>query len=252
MRHSDEYGYSEIDIPFLTNMNDKKSINKEKVIDDILQVLDTFCKPVHIQISKLELHELSEVILEDLKARVEQDPIALNDQFIYSLSKSFKVIFYYRIANFLFYLEEQDENLLHKFCAFKISEYAAVTCAIEIHPEAKIGKRFVIDHGINTLIGATSIIGDDCTLLQNVVLGARKITFNKKGKRHPTIGNNVYISGGVRLLGPIHIGDHVMIYPDCIVTDDIPDYSKIKLQKKHLVITKNQKVMDNKNHKKTI
>jgi len=236
--HSGEYGYSDTETHFSTNDNYSSEINQERVGSDILEVFNTFCKPyrgLNISISDKKLIELSDLILGDLKARVEQDPIALNEAFIYSLSKSFKVIFYYRIAHLLFHLENPDDKLIHKFIAYKIAEYAAVTCAIEIHPEAKIGKHFVIDHGINTLIGATSIIGDDCTILQNVVLGARKITFNTEGKRHPTLGNNVHVSGGVRILGPITVGNNVIICPDCIVTKDIPDDSKIKLIKKHMV-----------------
>ena len=232
---NDEYSYLDINIAVPAFENIEGSITKERVKRDVLNIYKTFCSSIielNIFLSNADLIELSNIIIEDLKERVKQDPIALSEEFIYSLSKSFKVIFYHRIAHLIFNLEDRgDKKKICQYCAFSIAEYASITCCIEIHPEAKIGRRFVIDHGINTLIGATSIIGDDCTLLQNVVLGARRITFNEKGKRHPTIGNNVHISGGVRLLGPITIGNNVVILPDCLIYENIKDNTIIKLKK---------------------
>ncbi|WP_053002140.1 serine O-acetyltransferase [Kordia jejudonensis] len=166
----------------------------------------------------------------DLYARVAQDPITIAPSFIYKLSRSYKVIFYYRLAHELFYVDNENEKIsnLCKYYAFYISEEATKTTTIEIHPQVKIGKNFVIDHGVNTLIGATSQIGDNCTLLNNVLLGARKITFNPVGKRHPTLGNNVHVARGVQILGPVQVGSDSKIGPDCVIVNDIPEKTIVK------------------------
>jgi len=142
----------------------------------------------------------------------------------------------YRISNCLHLKPHANGNESCQLVAYRISEESASQTSIEIHPGAQIGRSFVIDHGVNTLIGATSQIGDYCTILQNVVLGARKITYNREGKRHPTLGNYVQVSGGVRILGPVNIGDHVCIGPDCLILEDIPDHSRVKLVKSVMVV----------------
>jgi len=210
-------------------------INQPRIIDDIIRTLKEFipdAEKLNV-IDNEDIENISSLIFNDLIARVSQDPVALNDEYIYKISRSFKIIFYYRIAHYLFNIEADD--LYYKYCAFQISEYATSITAIEIHPQAKIGKSFVIDHGVNTLIGATSEIGDNCTILQNVVLGARKITYNENVKRHPTVGNNVHISGGVRILGPIKVGNNVSIGPDCLIAEDIADNTIIRLKKVQLI-----------------
>lgn len=237
-----EFTYKEMNISSnavdLANID--APINKERIIDDLKDTYETFCKELidlNIYLQDNELDLIATSIANDLKARVIQDPIAISEAFIYLLSRSFKVIFYYRLANFIFNkIDESDIKKICKYCAFRISEYATMTTVIEIHPEAKIGKSFVIDHGVNTLIGATSEIGDDCTILQNVVLGARKITYNGKEKRHPTIGNNVHISGGVRIFGAINIGNNVFIGPDCLITKNVSDNVVVKLERKQTII----------------
>ncbi|WP_338356196.1 serine O-acetyltransferase [Yeosuana marina] len=185
---------------------------------------------MNIKFSKKELNNVAQLIQGDLNARVEQDPIALNPLFIYKLSRSFKIIFYYRIANALFYRKEKSlkTNQICKSYAFYLSEIATRETSIEIHPGAQIGRNFVIDHGTNTLIGATSIIGDNCTILNNVLLGAKSITNNKLGKRHPTLGNNVKIANGVQIFGPVLIGNNVKIGPNCTIHNHIPDNSIVK------------------------
>jgi serine O-acetyltransferase len=90
---------------------------------------------------------------------------------------------------------------------------------IEIHPGAEIGRRFFIDHGMGVVIGETAVIGDDCTLYHGVTLGG---TSWKKGKRHPTLGNDVVVGAGAKVLGPIMIGDRVRIGSNAVVTRDAP------------------------------
>lgn len=110
-----------------------------------------------------------------------------------------------------------------------ISEVAKVETGVEIHPGAAIGKRFVVDHGIGTVIGETCTIGDDCYLLQGVVLGSSKISNNKAGKRHPTLGNNVQVGSFSKILGNIVVGNDVVIGAGCLITDNIPAFSKVSV-----------------------
>lgn len=221
-------------------------ITPDRVRHDVVNFLNGYCTDLFasgVAMKDIDVEFLTDRIFGDLKSRLIQDPISLSPGFIYFLSRSYNVIFYYRIANHIFYLKgAEKDTMFYKSFAFGISETVSVKTSIEIHPQARIGKNFVIDHGINTLIGATSEIGDDCTMLQNVLLGSRKITFNKNEKRHPTLGNNVHVSGGVRLLGPIHIGDHTSIGPDCVIRDDVPEYSVVQLERK--MMTTKQKITD--------
>lgn len=101
-----------------------------------------------------------------------------------------------------------------------IMTLAKVVTGIEIHPSAKIGKSFFIDHGVGVVIGETTIIGNNCTLFQNVTLGG---TGKHKGKRHPTLGNNVLVGVAATILGPVTIGDNVKIGAETfIIMHDVP------------------------------
>lgn len=114
-------------------------------------------------------------------------------------------------------------------CARRISEYGANLTSIDIHPQAQIGKGLFIDHGANVVIGQTCVIGDYCNIFQNVILGAKNVQNNETTKRHPTIGDNVTICGGCRVLGNINIGNNVFISPNCVVLDDVPDNTKVTI-----------------------
>ena len=103
-----------------------------------------------------------------------------------------------------------------------ISQRASKRTGIEIHPAVKIGKRFFIDHGTGVVIGETAVIGDDVTIYQGVTLGG---TGKDTGKRHPTIGNNVMIGAGAKVLGPLEIGDNSRIAAGAVVLHDIPQNS---------------------------
>lgn len=125
---------------------------------------------------------------------------------------SVKIMFWYRIANFLY---------KHKlsFLAYFIMNGVKKRRGVEIHPAAKIGKKLLIDHGVGVVIGETTIIGDNCTIYQGVTLGG---TGKESGKRHPTIGNNVIIGAGAKVLGNIYIGDFVKVGANAVVLEDIP------------------------------
>ena len=107
----------------------------------------------------------------------------------------------------------------HRFIARAISQRAVKKTGIEIHPAAKIGKRFFIDHGTGVVIGETTEIGDDVTIYQGVTLGG---TGKDVGKRHPTIGNGVMIGSGAKVLGPFKVGDNTNIAAGAVVLDEIP------------------------------
>ena len=102
-----------------------------------------------------------------------------------------------------------------------VSHLARWLTGIEIHPGARIGRRFFIDHGMGVVIGETAVIGDDCTLYHGVTLGG---TTWKKVKRHPTLGNNVVVGAGAKVLGPIEVGDYARIGSNAVVVKDVPDH----------------------------
>lgn len=105
-----------------------------------------------------------------------------------------------------------------------ISQFSRTMTGIEIHPGASIGRRFFIDHGMGIVIGETSEIGDDVLMYQNVTLGG---TGKEAGKRHPTIGNEVVIGTGAKILGNIRIGDHVKVGAGSVVVRSVPDHSTV-------------------------
>ena len=158
-----------------------------------------------------------ERLKEDIKAFRDRDPAAKSDLEIYFLYPGFKAIRKYRRANF-FYRHG------HTFIARLISQSAARKTGIEIHPGATIGRRLVIDHGTGTVIGETAEIGDDVLIYQGVTLGG---TGKDTGKRHPSIGNNVMISAGAKVLGPFKIGDNSRVAAGAVVLEEVPPNSTV-------------------------
>lgn len=157
---------------------------------------------------------LVKYIKEEMKIIRERDP-AIKSSFEVFLYPSFKAIIRYRIAHKLY-------KRKHYFLARWLSQRTARKTGIEIHPGAIIGKGLFIDHGIGVVIGETTIIGDNVTLYQGVTLGG---TGKEQGKRHPTIGNNVMISAGAKVLGPFTVGDHARIGAGAVVLQEVPPYS---------------------------
>lgn len=149
---------------------------------------------------------------EMLGAYQQRDPAARSKLEIFLLYPGVNATIHYRIAHWFY-----KRNL--KFIARAISQWARFLTGIEIHPGATIGKRFVIDHGMGIVIGETAEIGDDVLLYQGVTLGG---TGKEKGKRHPTIGNNVMIGAGARVLGPFKVGDNSRIASNAVVLNEIP------------------------------
>ena len=151
-------------------------------------------------------------INEDIKAALRQDPAARNWVEVLLTYPGLHAVWGYRIAHFLW-------NLKLKLIARIYSNWIRAATGVEIHPAAKIGRRFFIDHGMGVVIGATAVVGDDVMIYHDVTLGART---NEPGKRHPTIGNNVVIGSGARVLGDIQIGEGVRINANLVVTKSVP------------------------------
>ena len=155
-------------------------------------------------------------IKEEIALIRERDPAIHSDMEVF-LYPSFKVMLHYRLAHKL-YLKG------HYFWARYVSQRGVRKTGIEIHPGAQIGKGFFIDHGNGVIIGETTVIGDNVTLYQGVTLGG---TGKEQGKRHPTIGNNVMISAGAKVLGSFKIGDNSKIGAGSVVLEEVPPNSTV-------------------------
>ena len=149
---------------------------------------------------------------EELDSIMERDPAARSRLEVFFLYSGFKAVRSYRRANW-FYRHN------HKFIARWISQRARRRTGIEIHPGATIGKGLFIDHGMGVVIGETTEIGDNCTLYQCVTLGG---TGKEHGKRHPTLGNNVMVGSGAKILGPFNVGDNARVAAGAVVLDEVP------------------------------
>ena len=148
---------------------------------------------------------------------MERDPAAKSRLEIYLLYPGFKALRSHRRAH-KHYLAGR------MFLARLISQQCLRNTGIEIHPGAVIGKNLVIDHGTGVVIGETAEIGDDCIIYQGVTLGG---TGKEQGKRHPTLGNNVIVGAGARVLGPFHVGDNSKIAAGAVVLSEVPPNSTV-------------------------
>lgn len=149
---------------------------------------------------------------ETIDAYLARDPAAQSALEVLLLYPGVKAVQSHKRAHWFY---EHDM----KFIARLISQMSRRRTGIEIHPGAKIGKRLVIDHGMGIVIGETAEIGDDCLIYHGVTLGG---TGKDSGKRHPTIGNNVLIGTGAKVLGPFKVGDNSRIAANSVVLGEIP------------------------------
>jgi serine O-acetyltransferase len=163
------------------------------------------------------LKKLFETLREDINTVFERDPAAKNIFEVLFCYPGLHAIWLHRFSHFLW-------KKRIPFIPRLISQISRTLTGIEIHPGAVIGRRFFIDHGMGVVIGETTEIGDDVTLYQYVTLGG---TGKEKGKRHPTIGNNVVIGAGAIVLGPITIGDNVRIGAGAVVIKAVPENSTV-------------------------
>lgn len=147
------------------------------------------------------------------KSIKQRDPAARNNLQILLLYPGVHALIRYRIAHFFY-------KIHFRFTAHCISSVARFWTGIEIHPAAKIGKNLFIDHGHGVVIGETAVIGDNCTIYQGVTLGG---TGKERNKRHPTLGDNVVVGAGAKVLGNITVGNNVKIGANSVVLTDVPD-----------------------------
>ena len=152
---------------------------------------------------------------EEVRLVFERDPAARSKAQVLFLYPGVKAIISYRIAHYFY-------GKGFYFIADWISKRTRKKTGIEIHPAAKIGKGVFIDHGMGVVIGETAVVGDNCTIYQGVTLGG---TGKDKGKRHPTIGSNVTIGSGAKVLGPFSVGDNSKIAANAVVLNEIPPNS---------------------------
>ena len=200
---------------------EKMRLRKEKLKAELKKGIDSTSKllAAGFEAAKKQIpalrriaDEISDEVKTDIAAVRERDPAARNDLEVLMLYSGVHAILAYRVAHKL-YLGKKY------FPARAVSQFAKFFTGIEIHPGATIGKGLVIDHGSGVVIGETAEIGDNCTLYQGVTLGG---TGKDTGKRHPTLGNNVMVGAGAKVLGPFRIGDNSKIAAGAVVLSEIP------------------------------
>ncbi len=154
---------------------------------------------------------------EDIQIIFKRDPAARNLFDVLTSYPGLHALLFHRLNHWFW-------NHKLKWLARLVATFTRILTGIEIHPAAKIGRRFFIDHGMGVVIGETTEIGDDVSLFQAVTLGGIS---SSKEKRHPTIGNNVMIGAGAKVLGPITIGNNVQIGANAVVLKNAPDESTV-------------------------
>ncbi len=168
---------------------------------------------------------------EDVQCVFERDPAARTTFEVLTTYPGVWAIMIHRVAHWLWI------NQL-KWVARMISTFARWITGIEIHPGARIGRRFFIDHGMGVVIGETAEVGDDCTLYHGVTLGG---TSWEKGKRHPTLGDNVVVGAGAKVLGPILVGDGARIGSNAVVVKEVPENATVVGIPGHVVAPKSRR-----------
>ncbi len=153
-----------------------------------------------------------ETMKSDINAVMERDPAARTKLEVMLLYSGYKAVRRHRRAHWFF-----NHNM--KFIARYLSQRNRHKSGIEIHPAAQLGKGVFIDHGMGVVIGETTVVGDNCTIYQNVTLGG---TGKDVGKRHPTLGNNVLVGSGAKVLGPFTVGDNARIAAGAVVLSEVP------------------------------
>jgi serine O-acetyltransferase len=179
--------------------------------------MDVNLDAINMDQVKVELNFIMESFVSDVSAAFTKDPAAMSVIEVLAAYPGTQAILLHRIAHFFF-------TVGMPFIPRYLSNINRQLTGIEIHPGAKIGKDFFIDHGSGVVIGETAEIGDNCLLYQGVTLGG---TSDKREKRHPTLLNNVVVGAGAKIIGPITIGNNVKIGANSVVINDVPDNSVV-------------------------
>jgi serine O-acetyltransferase len=172
-------------------------------------------------------------VREDIASVFESDPAARSYLEVLTCYPGLHAVWAHHVSRWLW---RHGMRLLARL----VSQFARLFTGVEIHPGAEIGRRLFIDHGMGTVIGETAIVGDDVTLYQGVTLGG---TGKEKGKRHPTLGNNISIGSGAKLLGNITIGDNCRVGANSVVLRSVPPNSTIVGVPGHIVLRDGKRVM---------
>ena len=180
------------------------------IVEELLKVAKRLGKK-----AKETLDAIIETVAYDVEAVKQRDPAAKSGVEIVFLYSGMHALLAYRVSHKLYVTK-------HYFSARLISQIARFFTGIEIHPGAKIGKGLFIDHGMGVVIGETAEIGDNCTLYQGVTLGG---TGKDEGKRHPTLGDNVMVGAGAKVLGPLTIGSGSKVAAGAVLLNPIPEDS---------------------------
>lgn len=159
-------------------------------------------------------HTWWEILLEDVDAALARDPAGTSRLEMAITSPGLHAVWVHRLSHRLWGRGRT------RLVARLLSQLSRTVTGVEIHPGARIGRRFFIDHGMGVVIGETAEIGDDVMFYHGVTLGGRSL---RRVKRHPTVGSHVVIGAGARLLGPITVGDHVQIGANAVVVKDVPE-----------------------------
>ena len=165
---------------------------------------------------------------EDINCVFERDPAARNSFEVLTAYPGVHALLLHRVSHFLW-------RIHLKWLARILSQLTRLLTGIEIHPGAQIGRRFFIDHGMGVVIGETAVIGDDVTLYHGVTLGG---TSWSKGKRHPTLGNDVVVGAGAKVLGPITLSNGARVGSNAVVVKDVPEDATVVGIPGHIVSTK--------------
>jgi serine O-acetyltransferase len=176
---------------------------------------------------------LTASIREDIATVLERDPAARSRLEVVLCYSGLHALWFYRINHWLW-------NRHFYLLGRGLSQLSRLLTGIEIHPGAQIGRRLFIDHGMGVVIGETTIIGDDVTLYQGVTLGG---TGKEHGKRHPTIGDNVVIGGGAKILGNITVGNNCRVGAGSVVLRDVPDDSTVVGVPGHIIFRNGKRVV---------
>jgi len=172
-------------------------------------------------------------VREDVAAVFEADPAARSYPEVLLCYPGLHAVWFHHLSHWLW---RHHMRFLARF----VSQVARLLTGIEVHPAAELGRRLFIDHGMGTVIGETAVIGDDVTLYQGVTLGG---TGKEKGKRHPTIGNDVIIGSGAKVLGNITVGNNCRVGAGSVVLRNIPDNSTIVGVPGHIVLRNGKRVV---------
>lgn len=190
-------------------MSNSNTVSAQQIIDQ----LGEFFKEM-LSKCKYKSRVIS-IISDDVAGILERDPAARSAAEVLLLYPGLHAVIAYRIAHALY-----RQKMF--FAARAVSQIARSVTGIEIHPAARIGRRLFIDHGAAVVIGETAVIGDNCTIYQGVTLGG---TGKHTGKRHPTLGNNVMVGAGAKVLGPFTVGDNAKVAAGAVVLSEVPEGS---------------------------